>query len=546
MSRACGYLAALYGQFGGPLAAQPTAGEVFQYPSAAAATVQEAGESTPADIPATENLPALSLDEVIQLALANNLGLLSRNLDPLDARDDVEANEAAFDPRLSASLSRSERESAAAGSALDSADRPFSAGRGYDVSVRKRIPSGATLGMSSGLSRSFSNNNFARNPDYASDLGFSISQPLLRGAGTAVNLAPIIRARIGAQASELDLRATYSQTITDVENAYWSLAFAQARLETLRNNADISRRLLEENRERKRLGLVTGLEVLQAEAELVSRQEDILVAEADLADQRDSLLRICGILDRPGEQLFRVAGLPRELAQPPPLREVIIDAISNDPALWAQQTRIESAKVGARQADNAVKPDLSVNMNLNLLGRDTDGLEAYRTAYDTEGYNWNIGVTLSVPWGMRAEKARARQADRDVSRAEYRLEELRQGKVEEARQRWRTFSTALKRLEFSSTTLRLREESFEQERGRYAAGSVAYRRVLEAQRDLDNARLANLRTIFETIQAQVNLAEVTGNTFQRHNYRWETVYPEAGNREAADSTDMPEAASTND
>ncbi|MFW5874073.1 MAG: TolC family protein, partial [Verrucomicrobiota bacterium] len=238
--------------------------------------------------------PDLSLQEAVDRALAHNLGLMISRYQPANAFDDVVIEESAFDFQLFGSTSTSESRSAARTSALDDAPTPQSENRRARVGTDKLFSTGATVTLDSSINRSASNNNAARNPDYSSDIGLSLRQPLLRDAWARVNLAPLARARAGAEQSVFQLRSDALDVILETEIAYWNLAFARANYALVASSIELAETLLEENRERERLGLVTPLEVLQAETELTNQQEDLIQAERAIEDAEDNLRRLMG------------------------------------------------------------------------------------------------------------------------------------------------------------------------------------------------------------------------------------------------------------
>jgi len=69
----------------------------------------------------------------------------------------------------------------------------------------------------------------------------------------------------------------------------------------------------------------------------------------------------------------------------------------------------------------------------------------------------------------------------------------------------------------------LNEESFKQARARYGSGLVAYRLVLEAQRDFDQARINYLSSIIDTLRANVRLSRVDSTILERNGFSWETL-----------------------
>ncbi len=467
----------------------------------------------------------LTLQEALDEALAYNLGLVSSRYSPANAQDDVIIQESAFDFELFGSVSTSERQSAASSSSLDSTSLPESASRSARAGVDKLFSTGASITLDTNISRSTSNNNSVRNPDYGSDFGLSLRQPLLKDAWSEVNLAPIARARANAQQSEYALRSDILDVLVDTEIAYWNLSFARAARELIQSNLKLATNLLEENKERQRLGLVTPLEVLQSETELTNQEEDLIEAERGIADAEDALRRLMGSTSftRTINDSVFVEVLPVAM---PPLREldkVVADTLATDTDAKTQELAIEVQRINRLLARDDTRPDLDLFGGLTYLGRDNNGVDSHLGAYHADGYNWNVGLEVRFPWSFRDARARVRQAERNLERAEVRLYDIKQEKALAARNAWRAVQSGLLRIEVTGKALRLNEQSFEQERARYGEGLVPYRSVLEAQRDLDQARRSRLSAVIETLRAIASLSRVDGSILERNGFTWDAM-----------------------
>jgi len=468
----------------------------------------------------------LALEEAIDQALAYNLGLATARYRPANARDSILIEESAFDPSLFGSASLREQQSAAKTSELDNVPVPKSESRQAQIGVDKLLSTGATVTVDSDLGRRSSNNNAARNPDYSSKVGLNLRQPLLRDAWARVNLAPLARARLTVDLSIFELRSNILDVITETEIAYWNLAFARADAALIGSSIDLAENLLEENRERERLGLVTPLEVLQAETELINQQEDLIRAEQAIDDGKDALRRVMGntsfLEDLEADELA-IQALQIKMTALRPMQAVVQDTIISDADALAQEKAIEVQRINKILTEDATRPNLDLVGGVDYLGRDTDGETAYSGAYSADGYSWNVGVELRFPWGFREARARNRQAARDLEREKIVLYDLKQQKALAARTAWRAARTGLRRIEVTRKALALNEETFKQERARYGSGLVAYRQVLEAQRDFDQARSNYLAAIIDTTRASVRLSRVDGTILERNGFTWEML-----------------------
>jgi outer membrane protein TolC len=418
-----------------------------------------------------------------------------------------------------------ERVAAASTSALDEDGViPKSERRALSLGAEKRFSPGTALSLDAGIDRLASNNNAARNPDHSSVVGLTLRQPVLRGAGRRVNLAPLARAVLAVDRSLFALRGAVLDVLTETELAYLELVRARASRQLTLSSIEQAEALLEENRERERLGAVTPLEVLQAETVLTQRQEDLIRAERRIDDALDALASVMGTLplDSSENPDFNVGQLPQKLPALSPMGEVVSRALENDTEASLQERVLEIQRIDRLVAEDAVKPELDLVGGLRYSGRDQDGLDSFRGAAERQdGYNWRAGVELRFPWGARAAQARLRQAERSVVSAEVELVRLKQEKALATRNAWRAVDEGRQRIDVARKALRLSELSFEQERARYQAGVIPYRNVLEAQRDLDAARANELEVRADTLQAFVRLSRIDGTLLERHGYSWQ-------------------------
>jgi outer membrane protein len=470
----------------------------------------------------------LTLRAAIDSALEHNLDLRIAAYAPVNALDSVAIEEAQFDPSLFARASLQERKSAARSSRLDQEGVvPENENRRAQVGIDKRFSSGATITLDSSTSRRYSNNNAARNPDYGSNVGLSISQPLLKDAWSTVNLAPLARAKVTAERSLFELRSDVLDLVLDTEIAYWNLVYTRANKALIVSSLTLAENLLEENGERERLGLVTSLEVLQAEAEYLNQQEAIIQADRAIEDAQDVLRHAMGQMDFmetiSGEIL--VTSLPDKMEPLRPIGDVVKDAVISDVDAKVQERRIELERINRILAQDETRPDLDLTADVTYLGRDQDGKTAYRGAYNADGHDWTLGLEVRIPWGFRDARARARQAERALEAATLQLYNIKQEKALAARKAWRSASAGFKRIEVTRASVLLNEEAFEQERARYGSGLVPYRSLLEAQRDYDRAESNYLQSIIETLRATVRLSRVDGTLLARNGLDWNAVEP---------------------
>jgi outer membrane protein TolC len=89
--------------------------------------------------------------------------------------------------------------------------------------------------------------------------------------------------------------------VASVEQTYWELVFANENLKVAQAALKAAEELLATNRAKTKAGVMTAVDVLQAEAAVASRVEQTLLAEKAIRDQEDQLRRLLN----PGEEELR-------------------------------------------------------------------------------------------------------------------------------------------------------------------------------------------------------------------------------------------------
>lgn len=473
----------------------------------------------------------LTLDEAISTAIESNLGLQVERYEPLIQAEEVTIEEAAFDPVAFANMRYSEESQESRNSTSDQ--------RSYTAGVRKRIITGTEVSLSTSLSRNdgtFYSSELGQvvggNLSENADIALSITQPLLQGFGIDVTRAQLRRAESLDRATRLQLRQVVLDVLAETELAYWQVADADARRRLGESNRELARRLLEEIQERRSLGLATELEVLQAEANLAQREQEIIAADQLLSERIDALLALLGNLREVEDVDPRVdvALLPRIDSALPEFSDVWRTALARNPDTAIQEELIEQRRLEVLLARDATRPQLDLTLSGGYNGLSNEsGTDAYEEALARDGHEWGLQIAFNYPFGRRASRAGLRQAEYRIEQAEWQLIAIKQNLLQETRSAWRDLDVARRQVDAARTVVRLQEATFEQERGEYEEGLSTIRDVLETQRDLDQARTSLLDALYNAIAAEVRLERQQGLLLERHQLEWTAIAPESFN-----------------
>ena len=473
-----------------------------------ACSVALAQDTVPTTVPGAPAAPAgpeLTLEQCIARALQRNFDLEIGRFSPEIAKDSIESAKGAYPPQLSVS------------GATGKSSSPGSSSRSSNlrVGVTQELYTGTTLSASSRLDRSSDDPAFsALNPAYGADLTLSARQSLLRGFGSDINKAGIHRAEIGLQRANLEYKATVLDVIQDTETAYYNLAFAREQLNVRNFSYALAQRLFDEAKIRKETGVATNLDVLTAEVGVANARRSVILAEQSVKDRQDALLALIGQF-----QLDENLGTVRfadVVEATPVFASSYLLAKQNQPDYLSSQAAIEQLKLDLKVAKDDARPDLTVGAALGLSGTNGSGKDAFGDALDRQNHSWQVDFAFNYPWGLTSGRARYRQSLATLSREQVRLKQIEQNIELQVRSAVRSVETNLESVKIATLAARLSEQQYELEKAKFDAGQSTSRRVLEAQDDLETARVSELQAKVSLQGAITNLHRIEGSSLQRY------------------------------
>jgi len=472
---------------------------------AVAASLPAQDTAAPAPTPAAATPPELTLQECINRALAKNFSLEIGRFAPQIAQDSIIVAKGAYEPQLTVT--------AVTGSSTSSGtDSKSSTVR---VGVTQELYTGTTLSASSRLDRSSSDPAFSTlNPAYDADLTLAARQSLLRGFGTEVNRAGIHRAEIGLLRANLDFKAQVMDVIQDTENAYYNLAYAREQLAVRNFSLALANRLFDEAKTRRDTGVATDLDVLQAEVGVANARRGVILAEQTVKDRQEGLLALIGQFE-----LDAPVGMVRfaEMTDATPVFASSYQmARQSQPDYLSSQAAIDQFKIDLKLTEDAAKPDLSVGAAVGMSGTNGSGSDAYGDAFDRQNHSWQVDLSFSYPWGRKADKARVRQSLASLNREQTRLRLIEQNIELQVRGAVRAVETNLESVKIAALASGLSQKQYELEKEKFAAGLSTSRRVLEAQDDLEAARINELQAKVTLHTAIAALHRIEGSSLQRY------------------------------
>ncbi len=515
-------------------------------------TLSAFGQTVPTSTPTARGLQAptlppspvadgqpLSMDEAVRMALENNLGIQQEKLNPQIQTMGVARAQGAFKPELFSTLSQ---RSATApptdflslGGETSVTNKNFFTQAG----VQQALPfGGGSYALSLDGSRAVSNApRVPFSPQLGSNLNAQFTQPLLRNFRIDPLRQQVLLAHTQERIADIQLQQRITQTSRNVRSAYYTLVGAVAGLEVAQQSLELARESLRNNQTRVEVGTMAPIDIVAAQAEVASNEENVIIQEAAIQSAQDLLRTLVLNPQQPGfwTAKFRPTDQPVLAATPIDVDAAINNALANRTDLLEFKRNMETTDINLKFAQNQRLPgvDLSARYGVTGVGgtqfafrnfgangeplevpeRTIGAVRSFsdvlRDVFGNDFKTWSFGVNVSYPIGTSTADAAVAQGRLQKQHDQTNLAEREMLVAREVREAGRQVNTNLKRVEATRKARELAEKRLEAEQKRFTVGLSSTFELFQAQRDLARARQSELNATIDYNRSLVDFETV--------------------------------------
>jgi outer membrane protein TolC len=459
----------------------------------------------------------MTLKDCIFQAIKNNLDVTAELINSEMAGVSVGEAREKFLPTLSFTYRRQNTNSPSF-SWIEASDQVSTTYSNTYGQLSQLLPTGGNFSVSLNADMNDTTQQFLTiNPRYGSTLDFTFSQPLLKGFGIKITQREILLARNNRDISENDFRRVLLDTVYAVEESYWNLVLSIQTLEVRRQSLELARDLLQKSLKEVEIGTLAPKEILSAQAEVASREADILQAEMLVQNNSDQLKTLINLSDEEAAEIVPVdqPGFKKKEIE---VEEAFRLALENRPDLQSSRINMKNRELDVSYAWNQLLPSLNLNADYWSPGLSGDQIlyldnnpftgiivdmieggasDALKDALDFKYRNWSLYFTLDIPLNTVVSRSSLMRAKMSRQQADVRMKSLEQKAYLETKTTVRTVHTNYRRVEAYRIARELAEKKLEAEEAKLRAGFTTSFVVLQYQRDLANARSSELRAIID-------------------------------------------------
>jgi outer membrane protein len=402
----------------------------------------------------------------------------------------------------------------------------------YNLSLQQMTPWGEGFQLTWDNSRAHTNSEYSFfDPTYSSSATLGTSLPLLKGFGVKVASQTVLQAKLDRAIADEKYAQNLRDTLLQVEKDYWNVVFAIRDLNVKQKALELAQQFQEETKKKIAVGVLAPIEQIAADAQVATREQDIITSQQAVGDAQDILKLDMGIPQGSAEwsRSIRPTDDPVVSTTEFSEAELVGKAMEKRPEIRQQVHAVEKDKLSTYNAKNATRPQLDLAASLTYNGAtgyyvnpltgevfNETFPDAWRQITGGDYKSYYVGLTFSYPIMNRAAKYRFQTTRLAQNADEILLEKLRLSITNEVRAGLRNLLAAQKRVASAEVAFKLQKEKLDAEQKKYENGLSTSFQVLTYQNDLIAAASSLLSARIGAQVAGASLDRAVGVYLESH------------------------------
>src|SRR6202167_5422582 len=406
------------------------------------------------------------------------------------------------------------------------------------------------------------------NPSFAPVLTATLSQPLLNGFGILPNTRYIIEARNNIKIANSQFAQQVIATVTQTSNDYWELVFDRENVKVEEAAVGVSQKLYSDNKKQLEIGTMAPLDVLTAESQLATDQQNLIVAQTNKLQQETVLLNDIAknllAQDVAGIEIVPTTAIATpDIVENIALQDAVQEAWKKRPELFQADLNLKNAGIEVKATQNGLLPvldafvqytsqglngnqltttqvgntfvadpatplvnasgqQLSVNgfpaflgtpLTTTTVGR--GGLsDALKNVFQNEFPTYSIGLNLTLPIRNRSAQSDSARAQLDQRMQQVQYRQTENTIVINVRNALIALQQDRAQVAAADKARTLAQQTLDAEQKKYQLGSSTSYNVVLRSRDLTAAQGTALRAQANLAEALVNFNQAMGRTLE--------------------------------
>jgi outer membrane protein len=401
--------------------------------------------------------------------------------------------------------------------------------------------------------------NLLFNPVVPTTLYAGVYQHLLNGYGYRANRKFIRIAQNDMDISKSVFRQQVITTVAQVLNLYWDFLYYKEQVDVAQQALNYSQKLLADNKRQVEIGTLAPIEVVRADSEVATDQQNLIVAQTNVQQQAE-LIKTALSKKVDGDLVSATVDPTDKLPDPrpddiPPLDKALELAAQNRPEIEQADLNLKYQDIVIKANRNALLPTLDVfatyassglagvqpiygacpagtivesgtcvslttgsTSALPVTGAQSSGLGSSLSQVFRNDYpNYSVGLSLQIPIRNRSAQADAARALLEQRQLIEQLQRTKNQVEQDVRSAEVGVIQAKVRIDAARKAVILSQQTLSAEQKKFQLGESTVFLVIQEQRDLSTAEGNEVQARSNYAKALTQFRQVTGTILSDYN-----------------------------
>ncbi len=375
-------------------------------------------------------------------------------------------------------------------------------------------------------------------PFTSSNFGFTVTQPLLRGFGLAVNRRFIRIAKNEQRIADLLLRQQLIATVYGVVRLYTDLVALYEDVKVKEGTLASAEKLYSDTKARVDEGTHAPIELTRANAQVFGIRQDAINARGLLEEQEAIVKNVITRRSSDDVDVLNARVIPTDSIDVPekdeirPIQDLLAEGFANRPDLRQASLQIDNSQISLAGSRNNLLPEIDlvgVAQNAGLAGQpnplaatvDPTFVGGYGSALEqlaTRRYpTYGIGLNVTLPLRNRIAQADLARDEIQARQTQIRFEQLRKQAQLEVEDALVAMRRARSSYEAALQSQALQQESLEAEQAKFDVGASTSFFIIQYQSYLAQARSTVVVAKSAYLKARAALERAVGSILEANN-----------------------------
>jgi outer membrane protein TolC len=483
----------------------------------------------------------LTLEEAVKYALDRNLDIAVQRLNPQINDIAIASIRTVYHPALTSTVS-TQSTTTPANSTLAGSNTPGAPVVAdlttYNGGIAQSIPFGGgsfSVALNNNKSTTTSA-NVLYNPTFNANWSGIYTQPLLRNFRIDATRQQLAVTKINRDISDVQLRSTIANTLSNVRSAYWDYVFAVQSVDVAQQSVDLAEQLVKDNQTRVEVGTMAPIDVVQAQSQAATARQNLAVAQqsrntAELALKR---LIVNGTEDPNWTAQLDPVDRPDFQPEPIDIEAAIRRALSERTDLDIAKKNVQANDVTLRYLNDQLKPQADfigtyglvglggtqliksgTSVNSGVIGTIPGGYgNALSTLFGSDFPRWTAQINFSYPLGLSSQEASVARARVQLNQVQAQMRQIELQVATDVTNAAVTAQSNVDRVQAAVAARELAQKQLEAEQSKFEVGMSTNFNVIQSQRDLATAQSNELQAVLNYRKSLVELERLQQTTLQ--------------------------------